>query len=72
MTALAIVFWACVALLLYTHFGYAVLLVAIAPLRRPKPAVSARQAVEPPTVSVIVAAYAEQDVIADRIANLRA
>ncbi len=26
---------------------------------------------EPPTVSVIVAAYAEQDVIADRIANLR-
>ena len=26
---------------------------------------------EPPTVSVIVAAYAEQDVIADRVANLR-
>ncbi|HUE30999.1 MAG TPA: glycosyltransferase family 2 protein [Verrucomicrobiae bacterium] len=72
MTALAIVFWACVALLLYTHFGYAVLLVAIAPLRRPKPGVAARQAAEPPTVSVIVAAYAEQEVIADRIANLRA
>ncbi|HUE27154.1 MAG TPA: glycosyltransferase, partial [Solirubrobacteraceae bacterium] len=43
-----------------------------APLRRPKPGVAARQAAEPPTVSVIVAAYAEQEVIADRIANLRA
>ena len=73
MTAIAIVFWVCVGLLLYTHLGYAGLLVVLARLRgRPEAARSAPAAGEQPSVSVIVAAYAEEDVIADRIANLRA
>lgn len=74
MTALAIVFWVCVGLLLYTHAGYAGLLVVIDRLRRRRPAAVAipSGAAEPPAVSVIVPAYAEQDVIEDRIANLRA
>jgi glycosyltransferase involved in cell wall biosynthesis len=72
VTALAILFWSCVALLLYAHLGYAALLVAIARLRRAGPPASWRAAGEPPTVSIIVPAYAEQDVIAARIANLRA
>ncbi len=72
MTALAIVFWACVGLLLYAHLGYAVLLVAIARLRRSRDGAQTPSAADPPTVSVIVPAYAEQDVIAGRIANLRA
>jgi glycosyltransferase involved in cell wall biosynthesis len=73
VTAIAIVFWVCVGLLLYTHLGYAGLLVVLVRLHgRPQPARPAAGADEQPNVSVIVAAYAEQDVIADRIANLRA
>ena len=70
MTALAIVFWVSVALLLYTQVGYGLLLAALARVtpRRPAPSWTG----ELPTVSAIVAAYAEQDVIAARIANLRA
>ena len=71
MTALAIVFWVCIGLLAYTHFGYWLVLVAIARLRR-TPRTAAAVPGDPPAVSVIVAAYAEQDVIAERIANLRA
>ena len=72
MTALAIVFWVCVGLLLYTHLGYAALLVVLARLRRRPAASSTQPGGELPTVSVIVAAYAEQDVIASRVANLLA
>jgi glycosyltransferase involved in cell wall biosynthesis len=71
VTALAIVFWTSVGLLLYTHVGYWLLLRAITGVRRP-PTPSADPAAPLPSVSVIVAAYAEQEVIADRVANLRA
>jgi cellulose synthase/poly-beta-1,6-N-acetylglucosamine synthase-like glycosyltransferase len=71
MTALAIVFWVSAGLLVYAQAGYGVLLVLLGRLPRrprvPQPAV----ADSAPTVSVIVAAYAEQDVIARRVANLR-
>jgi cellulose synthase/poly-beta-1,6-N-acetylglucosamine synthase-like glycosyltransferase len=40
------------------------------PAEEPPPATVGPAPAEPPTVSVIVAAYAEEDVIADRIANL--
>jgi glycosyltransferase involved in cell wall biosynthesis len=62
-------FWASAGLLAYTHVGYPLALAAVAPLRRRRPA-GPRAA--PPDVSVIVAAYAEQDVIAARVDNLRA
>jgi cellulose synthase/poly-beta-1,6-N-acetylglucosamine synthase-like glycosyltransferase len=70
VTALAIVFWVSVALLLYSLVGYGALLALIARLRpsRPEPRGGERW----PSVSVIVPAYAEQEVIAARIANLRA
>jgi glycosyltransferase involved in cell wall biosynthesis len=68
VTAIAIAFWLSVGLLLYTHLGYPLLLALLA-------RVHARPASGPlaelPSVSVIVAAYAEQDVIAARVANLR-
>jgi cellulose synthase/poly-beta-1,6-N-acetylglucosamine synthase-like glycosyltransferase len=70
MTALAIVFWACVALILYTHVGYPALLALLAAITR-RGASHAAAAAELPSVSVIVAAYAEQDVIGTRVANLR-
>jgi cellulose synthase/poly-beta-1,6-N-acetylglucosamine synthase-like glycosyltransferase len=70
MSAVAIIFWTAVGLLAYTQAGYPVLLWLVARLVR-------RKAVRPlaedqlPTVSVIVAAYAEQDMIGPRVANLR-
>ncbi len=73
MTVVAIVFWVSVGLLLYTHLGYPALLGALAPLRRRKPAAAtSAAAAATPDVSVIVAAYAEQEVIAERVSNLRA
>jgi glycosyltransferase involved in cell wall biosynthesis len=73
---LAIVFWLSVGLILYAHAGYPVLLGLLAWVRqhvrganrRPRPP----QDDELPAVSVIIAAYAEQDVIAERVANIRA
>jgi cellulose synthase/poly-beta-1,6-N-acetylglucosamine synthase-like glycosyltransferase len=68
---LAVLFWASVALLLYTHVGYWLLLAVLARVRKPVGVVGSG-ADSPPSVSVIVAAYAEQDVIGERVANLRA
>jgi hypothetical protein len=70
MTALVFVFWLSAGLLLYTQAGYAVVLALLAGIRRAPPAISVL-APDPPVVSVIVAAYAEQEVIAGRVANLR-
>jgi cellulose synthase/poly-beta-1,6-N-acetylglucosamine synthase-like glycosyltransferase len=69
MTVLAIVFWVSAALILYTHVGYPALLGLLAAARRKR---AVADAVAPPSVSVIVAAYAEESVIAARVANLRA
>ncbi len=70
MTALEILFWLSAGLLVYTHAGYPLLLAGLARLRRRQPRLG--DAGELPSVSVIVAAFAEQDVIAERVANLRA
>ncbi|HEY1520200.1 MAG TPA: glycosyltransferase [Solirubrobacteraceae bacterium] len=76
MVVVAIVFWLSVGLVLYAHAGYPVLLGLLAWVRDRGP--GARRRARPPQddqlprVSVIVAAYAEQDVIADRVANIRA
>lgn len=73
MIALAVIFWVSAGLLLYAHAGYALLLSALARVRRGRQGSRAPRAGEGelPTVSVIVAAYAEQDVIAARVENLR-
>jgi cellulose synthase/poly-beta-1,6-N-acetylglucosamine synthase-like glycosyltransferase len=71
VTVLAVLFWASVALLVYTHFGYWLVLAVVARLRRPV-VIAGPGGESLPSVSVIVAAYAEQEVIAERIANLRA
>jgi glycosyltransferase involved in cell wall biosynthesis len=69
MSALEIAFWVSTGLILYVHVGYPPLLALIARVR-PRPLRRA-QISELPGVSVIVAAYAEQDVIEQRVANLR-
>jgi cellulose synthase/poly-beta-1,6-N-acetylglucosamine synthase-like glycosyltransferase len=65
---LEVLFWASVALILYTHAGYPLLLWLLARLRRPRVDRPAAPA-EPPAVSLIVPAHDEADVIAAKIEN---
>jgi cellulose synthase/poly-beta-1,6-N-acetylglucosamine synthase-like glycosyltransferase len=71
MTVLVVLFWLSAGLLVYTHAGYGLLLAALVRVR-PRRLAGSSEPVELPDVSVIVAAYAEQDVIAARVENLRA
>jgi cellulose synthase/poly-beta-1,6-N-acetylglucosamine synthase-like glycosyltransferase len=68
--ALEVVFWAAVGLIVYAHLGYPLLLRALVALfgddnRVPEPA-------ELPAVSLIIAAYDEEEVIERKVANARA
>ncbi len=65
---LAIVFWVCAALIVYTHAGYPLALRALLALRR-RPTLDPRVWEEPPTVSLIVPAYDEEGVIAAKVAD---
>lgn len=67
---LEVAFWICAALLVYTQLGYAVLLALLSSLRTGSDPISKEGCV--PSVSLIVAAYAEEDVIAAKVANARA
>jgi cellulose synthase/poly-beta-1,6-N-acetylglucosamine synthase-like glycosyltransferase len=71
MNARAVAFWGSAGLLAYTQVGYGGLLAVLARRRGRESQVPPAPA-PPPSVSVIVAAYAEEDVIADRVENLRA
>jgi cellulose synthase/poly-beta-1,6-N-acetylglucosamine synthase-like glycosyltransferase len=62
----AIVFWLSAGLLVYAQLGYPLLLAALA--RRLPPSLDPAAA-DPPTVSLIVAAYDEEAVIAAKVAN---
>jgi len=66
---LAALFWISAALIVYTHLGYPLLLRLLVALRRspPPPVVPAED--ELPRVSLIVAAYDEEEVITDKVAN---
>jgi cellulose synthase/poly-beta-1,6-N-acetylglucosamine synthase-like glycosyltransferase len=75
-TAAAILFWLSAGLIVYTHLGYPLVLWALLHLRRfhPSPSYSEEKGgndatEELPTVSLIVPAYDEEDVIAEKVAN---
>jgi glycosyltransferase involved in cell wall biosynthesis len=70
MSPLKIAFWLPAGLLAYSHVGYPALLALLARGRRAEPRATTPHG-ERPTVSVIVPAYAEETVIADRVRNLR-
>ena len=63
-----VVFWLCVALLVYTQVGYPLLLAVLARVRRARPPAPPPED-ELPTVSLIVAAYDEGAVIGAKVAN---
>src|SRR5690349_77354 len=72
-------FWLSAGLLVYAQAGYGVLLAALARLLRPGPGGHASRRSRPapesgdqPRVSLIIPAYAEEAVIADKVANARA
>jgi cellulose synthase/poly-beta-1,6-N-acetylglucosamine synthase-like glycosyltransferase len=69
VTAVAIVFWLALGAIAYTHVGYPLLLRVLVALRRSTagPAAAARE--HTPVVSLIVAAYDEEDSIAAKVAN---
>jgi glycosyltransferase involved in cell wall biosynthesis len=75
VTLLKTAFWASAGLLVYTHAGYPAALAAVDRIRgrhgEGAPAWPVPDS-ELPGVTVIVAAYAEETVIAGRVANLRA
>jgi cellulose synthase/poly-beta-1,6-N-acetylglucosamine synthase-like glycosyltransferase len=62
-----VLFWLCIVLLVYAQFGYPLVLAALGRLRRARAAAPAPA--EPPTVSLIVAAYDEEAVIARKVGN---
>jgi cellulose synthase/poly-beta-1,6-N-acetylglucosamine synthase-like glycosyltransferase len=66
MGALEVVFWVCAGLLVYTHAGYPLVLALLARSRRVAPAM---ELTELPSVSLIVAAHDEEQVIAAKVAN---
>jgi cellulose synthase/poly-beta-1,6-N-acetylglucosamine synthase-like glycosyltransferase len=65
---LAFLFWVCAGLIVYTHVGYPLTLRLLLALRRERDG-QPRGWEEPPRVSLIVAAYDEEEVIADKVAN---
>ncbi len=73
MLILKILFWACLLIVFYTYIGYGILLYFIIRVKRllaGKP----RQAVIPkdeelPTMTLMICAYNEEDVIAEKMAN---
>jgi len=75
MTVAKVVFWVSAALIVYSQVGYGLLLAVLARLSRQRPAsqpATPGSAAALPKVSLIVAAYNEQDVISQRVANLKA
>ena len=69
MTGLEVVFWACVALLAYTHVGYPLLLALLVRLIGEPAAAAPNPRDALPVVSLLIAAHDEQEVIAARVRN---
>jgi cellulose synthase/poly-beta-1,6-N-acetylglucosamine synthase-like glycosyltransferase len=68
MIAIAIAFWLSAGLIVYTHLGYPLVLRLLLVLRR-RPAKGSSGSDELPRVSLIVAAYDEEEVIEAKLAN---
>ncbi len=81
MLALAIVFWLSCGLIVWTQLGYGAALAAVArvlprpereprePLQRSRPGGGAHQNSTPPSLSLVIAAHNEEQVIAAKVVN---
>ena len=70
MTAVAVVFWVAVGLLVYAQAGYPLLLEVLGRLRRGRAVAVAPDGAEP-SVSLVIAAHREAPIIAAKVANAR-
>jgi len=73
MLTLKILFWACLLIVFYTYLGYGILLYIIIRLRRlfkgkPQKAVMPQDD-ELPTMTLMICAYNEEDVVAEKMEN---
>ena len=76
MLTLKILFWACLLIVFYTYIGYGILLYIIIRLRRlfkgnPQKAVLPQDE-ELPTMTLMICAYNEEDVVAEKMENTQA
>jgi cellulose synthase/poly-beta-1,6-N-acetylglucosamine synthase-like glycosyltransferase len=70
LLALEIVFWLCIALIVWTQIGYAVALAAVARLRgRARETRAAIEAGQEPALSLVIAAHDEESVIEAKVLN---
>lgn len=73
MTTVAILFWAGISLVFYTYLGYGILLWLLVKVREAvRPARRYDVPADPPEVTLLIAAYNEQEVVAEKMANCRA
>lgn len=73
MTAVAIIFWICALLVVYTYVGYAVLLAGLVKLREAvRPAKKHPAPAQTPEVTLLIAAYNEEETVAAKMENCRA
>ncbi len=77
MIAVEVLFWLCAGLIVYTHAGYPLVLWILArrrgePVEREPPKLEVAGSRPVPTVSLIVPAYDEEEVIAAKVANVLA
>ncbi len=72
MIVIATLFWLCAALVVYTYVGYGLLLWVLVRIReRFMPRHRAPQPAEEPEVTLLIAAYNEQEIVAEKMANCR-
>jgi cellulose synthase/poly-beta-1,6-N-acetylglucosamine synthase-like glycosyltransferase len=76
MTALETAFWTCLVLIFYTYLGYGIVLYLILAVKR----IVVRSRTEPslpadetqlPSVTLMICAYNEEDIIAEKMENIR-
>lgn len=73
MTTVATLFWAGVFLVFYTYLGYGILLWLLVKIREAvRPARRYAFPADPPEVTLLIAAYNEQEVVAEKMSNCRA
>ncbi|WP_462353028.1 glycosyltransferase family 2 protein [Alistipes timonensis] len=73
MTVTAILFWACVLLVVYTYVGYGLLLAALVKLREALcPAKRHPVPAETAEATLLIAAWNEQEIVAEKMENCRA
>jgi cellulose synthase/poly-beta-1,6-N-acetylglucosamine synthase-like glycosyltransferase len=72
VTAVAVVFWVAVGLLVYAQVGYPLLLELLGRARRERGAAPAAPDAAEPSVSLVIAAHREAAIIEAKVANARA